>query len=1318
MVAAVLVPATAASAAPPAPPTGLEVVDVGDVNPRFVWDSTSGATSYRITISPNSDFSGAIYNQTTPSTSFAPFDALPVGLLYWRVQVTNADGTSDWADAQYTHEQAEAPDLIAPAQGTTLDYPDDPPTFSWTEIPGSLSYILEIDDEDGFAPPTTRIVTPPGTTYTLPTSQDANKTYYWRVTGSSKPNGTGVLSTVSDTWSYNTTWTTRPQLVSPPDNTVSAITDIELKWTPVDGADRYQVQVNISDQFTGSNLIDETVYDTSYAPETTLDNGTYHWRVRPIDHSNRAGSWSETSPGNPFSFRRDWLPSPSDLLHEPATLPAPVPNPPAAFADPPRFEWTPVTLASHYEIQVGTNQAFSPGTFVSCFTNQTEAVPYTGGDDAPGNCSSNFWSRPYGIQQYWRVRAIDAPRDVLGFWSTVHTFTREPDQYPTMVSPANGATVGVPTFDWTPTTRSERYRIRVLDATGEEVIDETTYGSSFTALQELEAADGPFRWFVVTVGDDGQEALFPVPDSPAWRTFNLGAPPASAGSVTLLTPSDNAHTGEMPSMSWTPMTGADNYSVAYIREGTAVEFVLEDNLAYPAYTHLLPLQPGTYEWRVLAFSDDTQIGSSGYGTFTIDPLGVATLTGPPNCPPGQPGGCTPLTSSPMLTWNPVPYANFYLVYLAFDPEFTNIDRTYRVAYNRLIPREELPDNDAGQAYYWHVRPCVTQTDCGPDPQGTFAPSRAFQKRSSPVVLTAPAAGAAVTNEPRFSWQDYLASNPSDLGASRYRIQVSTSDTFATLLDDKRIDQTYFTPFDRTYPDGVLYWRVRPIDGSGNELTWTAPRSFTLQSPKPTLVQPTNNLAVPGQPTFIWQPMVGASRYEIEVYFDDPDKTFSPAKLAFREVTAFPVYAWDDQQLPVAESYSWRVRRLDGEDRRGSWSDGRNFSITAPAPALVTPNNGATIIDQSIVFDWNPAGNASLYRFQTSSVANFSTTRESRQTIMTTWSTTTTYTTGTWYWRVQALDAQGEVMATSTVRTFNRIAQPLPGAPTGLAVTNRPGGFTVSWNAPAQLGNPALTGYQIVVNQPDPLPDISRNVTASTTSTTFAGLTNGETYPVTVRAYAPQSPPPGTQYGPAALTEGDPNGCPNTPFSDVPANHPFCTEIEWMVSEGITQGSAGAGGNIYFNPTQAVSRGSMAAFLFRFDGEGDPSLSPNYFADVTSGVFFEPIQWMWEEDLSLGTPNPPGKPNYRPGDPVSRQSMAAFLNRYDNLGIFPSLSPSEFADVNNTSVFYSNVQWMAQSELSLGYTNPAGGKPLYKPLDAVSRQTMAAFLYRFNGEINS
>ncbi len=74
----------------------------------------------------------------------------------------------------------------------------------------------------------------------------------------------------------------------------------------------------------------------------------------------------------------------------------------------------------------------------------------------------------------------------------------------------------------------------------------------------------------------------------------------------------------------------------------------------------------------------------------------------------------------------------------------------------------------------------------------------------------------------FHWQDFLKRNqssspPVTQEARQYRIQVSTVADFAKIMDDKIVDQTTYTPFDKTYPEGQLYWRVAAIDGSSNPL---------------------------------------------------------------------------------------------------------------------------------------------------------------------------------------------------------------------------------------------------------------------------------------------------------------------------------------------------------------------------------------------------------------------------------------------------------------------------------------------------------------------
>ena len=59
------------------------------------------------------------------------------------------------------------------------------------------------------------------------------------------------------------------------------------------------------------------------------------------------------------------------------------------------------------------------------------------------------------------------------------------------------------------------------------------------------------------------------------------------------------------------------------------------------------------------------------------------------------------------------------------------------------------------------------------------------------------------------------------------------------------------------------------------------------------------------------------------------------------------------------------------------------------------------------------------------------------------------------------------------------------------------------------------------------------------------------------------------------------------------------------------------------------------------------------------------------------------------------------------------APGAFADVSSASPFYANIEWMAANGISTGSVN-APGRPLYKPMDSITRMAFAAFLYRYSG----
>jgi hypothetical protein len=131
--------------------------------------------------------------------------------------------------------------------------------------------------------------------------------------------------------------------------------------------------------------------------------------------------------------------------------------------------------------------------------------------------------------------------------------------------------------------------------------------------------------------------------------------------------------------------------------------------------------------------------------------------------------------------------------------------------------------------------------------------------------------------------------------------------------------------------------------------------------------------------------------------------------------------------------------------------------------------------------------------------------------------------------------------------------------------------------------------------------------------------------------------------------GSPTWTPpvTSPFTDVPKSHKFYKEITWLAASGITVGVV-IGGKTYYQPDNAVNRGSMSALMYRLSG------SPSYtapatakFADVaTTHTFYKTISWLASKNITAGT-MVGGQLLYQPSNPVSRGSMAAFLNRLAN-----------------------------------------------------------------------
>lgn len=182
------------------------------------------------------------------------------------------------------------------------------------------------------------------------------------------------------------------------------------------------------------------------------------------------------------------------------------------------------------------------------------------------------------------------------------------------------------------------------------------------------------------------------------------------------------------------------------------------------------------------------------------------------------------------------------------------------------------------------------------------------------------------------------------------------------------------------------------------------------------------------------------------------------------------------------------------------------------------------------------------------------------------------------------------------------------------------------------------------------------------------------------------------------------------FLDVGPEHEFLAHITWLANTGISSGWDDG----TFRPNNAITRESMAAFLYRAAGEPVDFQTPiaSTFVDVpTSHRFFREIEWLAQSGVTTGwdcgdaasicAVTLAGTREFRPRISITRAAVAAFIYRFH--GEPQHSSTESFPDVTS---FAHEISWLAETEITTGW--PDG---TFRPANPVTRAAMAAFLYR-------
>jgi hypothetical protein len=320
---------------------------------------------------------------------------------------------------------------------------------------------------------------------------------------------------------------------------------------------------------------------------------------------------------------------------------------------------------------------------------------------------------------------------------------------------------------------------------------------------------------------------------------------------------------------------------------------------------------------------------------------------------------------------------------------------------------------------------------------TAGPARAAVARPT---QTAPAAGAVVQFVPSFAWTPVA-------GADKYEFQISAdagmnSPVLGTGQDDFFTHNTRAT-LKKTVPNGTYWWRVRATNALGDVSQWTEPRSFKkLWNLQPALQTPASgdSLTYPSIPVVLrWAGVPGAAHYLVSAASDP-----SLGSLVFRyanqdDAKGPPNVAATSAAITSAlapGSYYWSVTPVDAEGNRGVatpvasfnwlWPTVTNTHLEDldPSPEVYSPR-----------FSWDPVPGAARYEVEVNSSSDFAPGSKvccNGTTIATSLSPTQVLEDNVYYWRVRALDPDGNTgvwnQGPTFSKTFDKVAAPGMTAP--------------------------------------------------------------------------------------------------------------------------------------------------------------------------------------------------------------------------------------------------------------------------------------------------
>ncbi len=1085
----------------------------------FTWIPFPGAARYKFEISSDPTFSNVVYAAFTLKAHHTPLRRLSNNLYYWRVTpIDSADNFGQPSNVwSFNFNWNVAPELLLPDNDVSLAFL---PRFSWTAIEAAAKYELQISTQPDFGAMNFYQTT--NTEYTPEENLSNDQDYYWRVKAIDLENNSTPWSEVRQ---FRIRWNFRTEQLAPVNNVIDQSNPF-FAWTPIPGAERYQVQVDESNSYE-KPLMDEIFYNVPTTAIVKIEDSKvwierdYFWRVRGIDPQGNYTPWSNN---NSFRFGYDVSPNPvyplpyftpdsvNTPVHSDRTIAWPMFIWDNGIAFDPMADALNTTRPEYYQLTVAADPFFSDVRFqvetTGLFAAPTQANPFINLEDA----------RLY----YWRVRAMmknNIPLGVDHVWKT--RIDRSVTERPyatamTLIYPRDRfeAVGSAPMLGWLPIGGVDHYRVQLsTDAGFTTIVDEALaqfvnyapwqgrrdpmpFDSYFWRVRAEDNANQPIsEWSEVRHFHLSQEVMM-------GNRFDFVPPPYPS---TLLS-TTTVYTPVLTYVASSTVTTQDDYAV-----GDLHVMLNRIELRDPLY----PLTPDNFNWifafgaspfvnntvKYLLYIDIDHLAGSG---GTVDPLGKPIVTDSLYLPEyviviERVDNLLAPTDILMYTWfgnmwGPAESLNSKGGDAWFDDQLNSVQLlvphtsigTAAEEFAGSIGVALLSSNDDDQTGMLDSTP--------PQSDNRVSHVALLSNMLMPLYpLDTPLTNPMVHYDvPPMRWRlSYSSSNDG------YEVQVARDSKFTDLVQSWELSESVTDPFNSflttTFQPAIAYgdnesyyWRVRlrheRYTSTASQFdygTWSPATRFKLDSRQVGNPQlSTGNLAET-TPSFWWDRVEGASGYTIQV---DDDANFSTPILLNKKIdgTSFtPI-----EPLPDG-IYYWRVAVRRSDKVLGHWTPTMTFTKQSLTPTPLAPINGK-IVNQQPTFAWTtvltptvqPRVATALYRLEISADPNFG----SVESFVTTATSLTlpdskSLSDGTWYWRVAVMIDNKKIGTYSAPQQFYKeYLTPTLLSPTQNSIMTRTTSFEwVPVDGAAQ--------YEILIDD-EPLFNSPIKVTAKTENTKY------------------------------------------------------------------------------------------------------------------------------------------------------------------------------------------------------------------------------------------